>query len=102
MDLLLDSLLLEFGPGKVFRPYRDLRTTSDKSPYKTNIAAMLESGGYIELSSGGLSVGSGMHVMSSSQLARYRRAVAAEGCPRHVPSIAPRCGWRLGDHAKAA
>jgi uncharacterized protein (TIGR02453 family) len=76
-DLLAD-LEPEFGPGKIFRPYRDVRFSKDKSPYKTQIAATLERGGYIALSSGGLGTGSGMYHLEPDQLARFREAVAAD------------------------
>ena len=35
MRALLAVLEPEFGPGKVFRPYRDVRFSRDKTPYKT-------------------------------------------------------------------
>ena len=76
MDELLAELAPEFGAGKVFRPNRDIRFSADKSPYKTNIAAMCAEGGYIQLSTNGLGVGSGMWMMMPDQLERYRRAVA--------------------------
>jgi uncharacterized protein (TIGR02453 family) len=76
MAELLAALEPEFGPGKIFRPNRDVRFSADKSPYKTAIAATLESGGYIQLSAGGLGAGSGMYMMAADQLGRYRRAVA--------------------------
>jgi len=41
---LLAELEDEFGPTKVFRPYRDVRFSADKSPYKTNLGAVLGSG----------------------------------------------------------
>ena len=75
MDALLAELAEEFGEGKVFRPNRDVRFSADKSPYKTSIAAVLSGGGYIQLSSAGLGVGTGMYVMASDQLDRFRRAV---------------------------
>jgi uncharacterized protein (TIGR02453 family) len=78
MDELLAELAPEFGAGKVFRPYRDTRFSADKSPYKTNIAATLESGGYVALSADGLACGMGYYVMSPDQLERYRKAVAAD------------------------
>src|SRR6476469_1302046 len=65
MDELLEELRSEFGEGKVFRPYRDVRFSADKSPYKTAIAASLEDGGYLQLSSEGLGVGSGMYMMAT-------------------------------------
>jgi uncharacterized protein (DUF2461 family) len=33
---LLAELEPEFGAGRLFRPYRDVRFSKDKSPYKTN------------------------------------------------------------------
>jgi uncharacterized protein (TIGR02453 family) len=76
MDELLAELAKDFGAGKVFRPYRDVRFSADKSPYKTNIAATVANGGYISLSSEGLGVGSGYYMPAPDQLERYRVAVA--------------------------
>jgi uncharacterized protein (TIGR02453 family) len=78
MAALIAELEPEFGTGKIFRPYRDVRFSADKSPYKTNIAAVVEDGGYIQLDARGLGVGSGMYQMSGDQLARYRQAVDAD------------------------
>jgi uncharacterized protein (TIGR02453 family) len=75
MAALLADLEPEFGTGKIFRPYRDVRFSPDKSPYKTAIGATLGRGGYIQLSAQGLAAGSGMYVMTPDQLARYRAAV---------------------------
>ena len=41
MEALLDDLEGEFGEGRIFRPYRDIRFSADKSPYKTAIGATL-------------------------------------------------------------
>ena len=35
MLALLDQLEDEFGPATPFRPYRDVRFSADKTPYKT-------------------------------------------------------------------
>ena len=78
MVALLAELEPEFGAGKIFRPYRDVRFSADKSPYKTAIAATLEKGGYIQLSADGLMAGRGMYMMAPDQLARYREAVASD------------------------
>jgi len=77
MTELLEELAPEFGETKIFRPYRDVRFSKDKSPYKTNLGAML-GGGYIQLSAAGLAVGDGMYGMASDQLDRYRQAVAGD------------------------
>lgn len=78
MTDLLAALEPEFGPGKIFRPYRDVRFSADKSPYKTHLGAWLSAGGYLQLSADGLAAGSGMYQMAPDQLDRYRRAVAGE------------------------
>jgi len=77
MTALVEELAPEFGDPKIFRPYRDVRFSKDKSPYKTNIGAVVGDG-YIQLSSNGLAAGSGMYVMAPDQLDRYRAAVAAD------------------------
>ena len=73
---LLKELADEFGEGKIFRPFRDVRFSRDKSPYKTAIGATLERGGYVQFSAHGLAAGSGYYVMMADQLERYRQAVA--------------------------
>ena len=76
MQELLAELAPEFGAGRIFRPYRDVRFSADKSPYKTQIGASLESGGYVQFSADGLGAGCGMYQMAADQLDRFRRAVA--------------------------
>jgi uncharacterized protein (TIGR02453 family) len=78
MEDLLIELAGEFGAGRIFRPYRDVRFSADKSPYKTAIAATLGDAGYIQLSAAGLAAGIGMYVMEADQLQRYRQAVDSE------------------------
>jgi uncharacterized protein (TIGR02453 family) len=84
---LVDELSGRFGEGKVFRPYRDVRFSRDKSPYKTNVAASLSEGGYIQLTADALGVGSGMYMMAPDQIARYREAVAADGPGRALVRV---------------
>jgi uncharacterized protein (TIGR02453 family) len=77
MEELIDELAPEWGEGKIFRPYRDIRFSPDKSPYKTNIAATIGAG-YVHLSAEGLGAGSGMWHMAPDQLERYRQAVSED------------------------
>jgi uncharacterized protein (TIGR02453 family) len=77
MRELLTELEPEHGESHIFRPYRDVRFSKDKSPYKTQIAAALRDG-YVRLSADGLGAGRGMHEMAPDQLDRYRGAVAAD------------------------
>ena len=74
MEVLLQQLSAEFGPGKVYRPYRDVRFSADKTPYKTAIGASNERG-YVQLSASGLASATGYWHMARDQLARYRPAV---------------------------
>jgi len=76
---LLGALEPEFGSGKIFRPYRDVRFSADKSPYKTHLGAWLEGGCYLQLSADGLAAGCGMFHLTPDQLDRYRHAVADDG-----------------------
>jgi uncharacterized protein (TIGR02453 family) len=87
MEALLDELRKEFGEGRIFRPYRDVRFSADKSPYKTNIAATLARGGYISLSRDGLGAGSGMYMMANDQLDRFRRALDDNRTGRQIEGI---------------
>lgn len=75
MEELLAELASEWGDGRIFRPYRDVRFSSDKSPYKTSIAATVGEG-YVQLTAKGLGVGCGMWEMAPDQLERYRGAVS--------------------------
>lgn len=82
-----EEVAREFGPLHVFRPYRDVRFSRDKSPYKTAAAAVTEGPGgagyYVQLSAEGLLVASGYYVLASDQLERWRAAVAdARSGPR--------------------
>jgi uncharacterized protein (TIGR02453 family) len=76
MVALLTDLEFEFGVARLSRPNRDIRFSADKSPYKINIYAST-SGGYVALDAEGLVVGGGWYEMDSTQLARFREAVAA-------------------------
>jgi uncharacterized protein (TIGR02453 family) len=81
LQALLDELAPEFGTAKVFRPYRDVRFSNDKTPYKTHQGAVIHPEGsagawYVQVSADGLRVAGGCWRLESDQVARYRRAVA--------------------------
>ncbi len=91
---LADALSAEFGPGKHFRPYRDVRFSKDKSPYKTHQGVAFGDGRssalggagmyYLHVSAAGLLVAGGFHDMARDQVQRYRSAVEDE---RHGPAL---------------
>src|SRR6476469_9401225 len=62
----------EFGPIKVFRRYRDVRFSKDKTPYKTHQGGHTSEGFYVQVDADGLMVAGGMHAPTSDQLHRYR------------------------------
>ena len=87
MEELLAELEPEWGEGRIFRPYRDVRFSKDKSPYKTAIGATVGDGGYVHLDSRGLGVGAGMWELAPDQLDRYRRAVDQDATGRELSRI---------------
>jgi uncharacterized protein (TIGR02453 family) len=100
MDALLAELAAEFGAGRVFRPYRDVRFSKDKSPYKLNCAAELP-GGYISLSADGLFAGSGMYMPGTEQLQRLRAAIDDPTAGSELQSIVDAlraAGYEIGGH----
>jgi uncharacterized protein (TIGR02453 family) len=87
MQALLTELEAEFatdfGRSTVFRPYRDVRFSKDKTPYKEHCGGVIEPGRgagayYVELSPAGIRTGGGCFHLQPDQLARYRAAVAEE------------------------
>jgi uncharacterized protein (TIGR02453 family) len=86
MEELLEELAPEWGDGRIFRPYRDIRFSSDKSPYKTNIAAVIGDC-YVQLSAEGLGAGRGMYEMAPDQLERYRAAVDQERSGQELADV---------------
>lgn len=107
MTALLADLAAEFGEAKVFRPYRDVRFSKDKSPYKTHTGAHTHGrrGGagalYVQVSADGLMVAGGCWTMERDQLARYRAAVLDDGTGRALSrtvSSLREDGWEPGAH----
>ncbi|WFG42166.1 DUF2461 domain-containing protein [Pseudonocardia alni] len=77
MTALLADLEPEFGAGKVFRPYRDVRFAADKTPYKTHCGGFAEPF-YVEVSADGMLAAGGYYHMAPDQLTRYRESVDDE------------------------
>ena len=80
MTALCAALEAEFGPAKIFRPYRDVRFAKDKTPYKTHQGAFVRvgeaTGWYVEVSPRGVRTGAGFYEASGPRLAAFREAVA--------------------------
>jgi uncharacterized protein (TIGR02453 family) len=86
MEELLAELAPAWGEGRIFRPYRDIRFSRDKSPYKTHIGAMVGEG-YVQLSAEGLAAGLGMWEMAPDQLERYRNAVSDDSSGKKLAGL---------------
>jgi uncharacterized protein (TIGR02453 family) len=100
MEELLSELADEFGSGRVFRPYRDVRFSKDKTPYKLNCASHLP-GGYISFSADGLFVGGGLYMPEPDQLQRFRIAVDDRKRGAELESIVAalrKDGYDVGAH----
>lgn len=70
----------------VFRIYRDVRFSKDKSPYKTNLGAYISPGGrksmqpgyYIHIQPGQCFVAGGKHMPDAGELLRIRTSIAGD------------------------
>ena len=105
LQALVDELADEFGPAKLFRPYRDVRFSNDKTPYKTHQGAVVELPGrgagawYVQVSADGVRVAGGCWRLESDQVARYRRAVVDDVQGRRLAAEIGRLtagGWEVG------
>ena len=86
MKALVAELEPAWGTGKIFRPYRDVRFSADKTPYKTTIAAMVGRG-YVQLDANGLAAGVGMWEIPPAQIEAYRQAVVGDRSGRKLAAI---------------
>ena len=103
----------------IFRIYRDVRFSKDKSPYKTNVGASFPwvaggaggagpggtasgsedahgVGGYFHLAPGDIFVGGGMWHPEPARLAAFRAAVASDPAAVHAALDEPRFVARFG------
>ena len=88
MVALLADLEAEFGPPhRISRPNRDIRFSADKSPYKLNIYADCERGGYVALDAEGLVAAGGRYMVDDEQLKRLREATAADRSGKELVAI---------------
>ncbi|WZH51292.1 MAG: DUF2461 domain-containing protein [Nocardioides alkalitolerans] len=103
MLALTAALEAEFGAAKVFRPYRDVRFRTDKTPYKTHQGAFVavgpSCGFYVQVSAAGVRTGGGFYRAEADALARFRAYVADDATgPTLVDDVAAveRRGWTVG------
>jgi uncharacterized protein (TIGR02453 family) len=89
---LLAELAGEFG-GMVslFRPFRDVRFSKDKSPYKTHQGGFVQIapgvGYHLQVDADGLLVGGGFHARGAAQTRQYRAAVTDRGSGERLAAV---------------
>jgi uncharacterized protein (TIGR02453 family) len=94
---LLDDLAGEFG-GEVslFRPFRDVRFSRDKSPYKTHQGGFAEVapgvGYHLQVDAEGLLVSGGFHARDAAQTRAYRAAAAGSGSGERLAAVVASLG----------
>jgi uncharacterized protein (TIGR02453 family) len=103
MSALTAALEPDFGPAKVFRPYRDVRFAKDKTPYKTNQGAFVGAGPacgwYVEIAARGVRTGAGFYDASASDLGRIRASITDETKGKQLQKILAkleRAGFEVG------
>jgi len=104
---LLDALAPVFDATPVvFRPYRDVRFSADKSPYKTAQGAFLEVepgvGYWISVGADGVTVGGGFHAHDRAQISRFRAAVDDDTSGRALVGVLEKltkAGYEIGGQA---
>lgn len=95
---LAEVLAPEFGAVYLFRPYRDLRFSRDKRPYKEHQGATVGSH-YFHVDAAGLFAATGYYQMSSDQVSRYREAVDQDALGKALEKIIARLrtdGYEVG------
>jgi uncharacterized protein (TIGR02453 family) len=100
MQQLAAELERRFGKSKISRINRDIRFSSDRSPYKTHISAGIGRH-YVSLSTAGLYVGGGMYMPDSAGLERFRGAIAADSSGPQLARIVTtlrRKGYNVDTH----
>ena len=104
MKDLMAELEPHLGRSKISRINRDIRFSSDRSPYKTHISAGVGRY-YIALSSAGLFVGTGMYKLDSPTLERFRSAIDNDASGRKLHTLVAslrRKGYRVDTHESVA
>ncbi|MDT2008194.1 DUF2461 domain-containing protein [Rhodococcus opacus] len=106
MTALLAELEPEFGAGKVFRPYRDVRFSKDKTPYKTHQGGFVETrpgvGYYVQIDAAGLFVAGGFYSHTPLQVGRFRDAVDDDRRGRELVKLVKKvrsAGFEIGGDA---
>jgi uncharacterized protein (TIGR02453 family) len=88
-EALAAELEPEFGDIKIFRPYRDVRFSADKTPYKLQIGMVTRNptAHYLQLSESGLLLGGGAYDVPPAALGRFREIVDSPRLAAELQSV---------------
>ena len=97
---------LKLASPKLFRIYRDVRFSKDKTPYKTHVAGVLSLASgptalYLHLGIDEEWVGSGVYFFEDKQLPRWRKLVAADKTGAEIAGVVGKlrkAGYAAGGH----
>jgi uncharacterized protein (TIGR02453 family) len=93
MVALTAELEPDFGTAKIFRPYRDVRFSKDKAPYKTAQGAVVGvapgTGWYVQIGAAGLFIGGGFYSGTPTQVAQLRATIDDEVRGRELEATNP-------------
>jgi uncharacterized protein (TIGR02453 family) len=110
LETVAGKLARTYAPVKltphVFRIYRDVRFSKDKTPYKTHVAGVLRagtagSGMYFHVETGEEWVGAGTYYFEDDRLRSWRRLVAADRTGKDIAGIVAKLrkqGYEVGGH----
>lgn len=104
---LAEAVESDFGPSHLYRPYRDMRFSKDKTPIKDHqgcvFAAENGLGWYVQISGAGLMVAGGWYQSTGPQVKRYREYLAEYSSEqlRKAIAVAEAAGFVIdGDQLK--
>jgi uncharacterized protein (TIGR02453 family) len=83
LQTLADTLEPAFGEAHLYRPYRDMRFSRDKTPLKDHQGCVFAAdnglGWYLQVSASGLMVAGGWYQSTGQQVKSYREHLADQG-----------------------
>lgn len=89
---LAEQIEPDFGPARIYRPYKDMRFSKDKTPIKDHqgcvFAAPNGLGWYVQISGSGLMIAGGWYQSTGPQVKRYRTYLADRGSERLRAALA--------------
>jgi uncharacterized protein (TIGR02453 family) len=102
LQALAEVLESDFGAAHLYRPYRDMRFSMDKTPYKDHQGCVFEAenglGWYVQVSAQGLMVAGGWYTSTGPQVKRFREHILEFGAAdlRRALKPLPRAGFEVG------